>query len=197
MIYNYYELRVGREREAQRQLAEQVYGGGGAGVLGVFAPLLGYASNEALVLTDERATSDAVLKGSGVAAAEWRRMSPTLRPHQGARPEPGGVYVHNWFTIDAEALDEFVQLSGAAWPDFEAKFDAKIYGLFSVEPQAGETAAGARRLLLMTRYRDLGEWQKSRDPTSEAMKIFVRRRALTQMSLARACVLVPPPGSVK
>ncbi|HEV2533279.1 hypothetical protein [Phenylobacterium sp.] len=193
MIYNYYELRVGREREAQRALAEQVYAGGGAGVLGVFAPLLGYASNEALVLTDERATSDAVLKGSGVAAAEWRRMSPTLRPHQGARPAAGGVYVHNWFTIDAEAFDEFVQLSGAAWPDFEAKFEARIYGLFSVEPQAGETAAGARRLLLITRYRDLGEWQKSRDPTTEAMQIFARRRALTQMSLARACVLVPPP----
>lgn len=195
LIYNYYELRVGREREAQRALAEQVYAGGGAGVLGVFAPLLGYASNEALVLTDERATSDAVLKGSGVAAAEWRRMSPTLRPHQGARPAAGGVYVHNWFTIDAEAFDEFVQLSGAAWPDFEAKFEARIYGLFSVEPQAGETAAGARRLLLITRYRDLGEWQKSRDPTTEAMQIFARRRALTQMSLARACVLVPPPGA--
>jgi len=192
LIYNYYELRVGRERDAQRVLAAQVYENGGAGVLGVFAPLLGYASNEALVLTDERASSDAVLR-SGVAAAEWRRMSPTLRPHQGARPEAGGAYVHNWFTIDAEALDEFVKLSGDAWPDFEARFEARIYGLFSVEPQAGETAAGARRLLLITRYSDLGEWQRSRDPTTEAMQIFLRRRELTQMSLARACVLIPPP----
>ena len=108
MIYNYYELRVGRERAAHRQLADQVYGQGGEGVLGVFAPLLGYASNQALVLTDERASADAVLKGSGVAAAEWRRMSPTLRPHQGARPEPGGVYVHNWFTIDAAGFDVLV-----------------------------------------------------------------------------------------
>ena len=192
MIYNYYEVRVGRERNAQRALADQVYANGGAGVLGVFAPLLGYASNEALVLTDERASSDAVLKGSGVAAAEWRRMSPTLRPHQGARPEPGGIYVHNWFTIDAESFDEFVQLSGAAWPDFEARFDARIYGLFAVEPQAAETAAGARLLLLMTRYADLGEWQKSRDPTSDAMHIFARRRELTRVSLARACLLIPP-----
>ena len=193
MIYNYYELRVGRERNAQRALADQVYAGGGAGVLGVFAPLLGYASNEALVLTDERATSDAVLKGSGVAAAEWRRMSPTLRPHEGARPEPGGIYVHNWFTIDAEGFDEFVRLSGAAWVDFEARFEAKIYGLFAVEPLAAETAAGARLLLLMTRYADLGEWQRSRDPTSEAMKSFLARRELTQVSLARACVLIPRP----
>jgi hypothetical protein len=195
LIYNYYELRVGRERNAQRTLAEQVYAHGGPGLLGVFAPLLGYASNEALVLTDERASADAVLKGSGVNAAEWRRMSPTLRPHQGGRPEPGGIYVHNWFTIDAGAFDEFVRLSGAAWLDFEAKFDAKIYGLFAVEPQAAEMAAGARRLLLMTRYADLGEWQRSRDPTTEAMQIFARRRELTQVSLARACVLIPPPGA--
>lgn len=193
MIYNYYELRLGQERNAQRALADQVYASGGASVLGVFAPLLGYASNEALVLTDQRAGSDAVLMGSGVAAAEWARMSPTLRPHQSARPESGGVYVHNWFTIDAAAFDEFVQLSGAAWPDFEARFDAKIFGLFAVEPQAAENAVGARRLLLMTRYKDLGEWQASRDPTSDAMKIFARRRELTRVFLARACVLMPPP----
>ena len=43
----------------------------------------------------------------------------------------------------------------------------------------------------MTRYRDLGEWQVSRDPTSEAMKVFLRRRELTRVSLARACVLMP------
>ena len=174
-------------------LADQVYSTGGPGILGVFTPLLGFASNEALVLTDDRASPDAVLKGSGVVAAERHRMSPTLRPHQEARPEPGGIYVHNWFTIDAESFDEFVQLSGAAWPDFEARFDARIYGLFAVEPQAAETAAGARLLLLMTRYADLGEWQKSRDPTSDAMHIFARRRELTRMSLARACVLIPPP----
>jgi hypothetical protein len=193
LIYNYYELRVGRERNAQRALADQVYASGGAGVLGVFAPLLGYASNEALVLTDQRASSDSVLMGSGVAAAEWTRMSPTLRPHQNDRPQPGGIYVHNWFTIDGGAFDEFVQLSGAAWPDFEARFEARIYGLFAVEPQAAETAAGARRLLLMTRYKDLGEWQASRDPTTDAMKIFIRRRELTRVSLARACILMPPP----
>lgn len=43
----------------------------------------------------------------------------------------------------------------------------------------------------MTRYKDLGEWQASRDPTSEAMKIFARRRELTRVSLARSCLLIP------
>ena len=193
MIYHYYELRLGRERGVQRVLADQVYSTGGPGILGVFTPLLGFASNEALVLTDDRASPDAVLKGSGVVAAERHRMSPTLRPHQEARPEPGGIYVHNWFNVDSEGFDEFLRLSGAAWPDFEGGFDAKIYGLFAIEPTVSEKADGSRRLLLMTRYRDLGEWQKSRDPTTEAMQIFLRRRELTRVSLARACLLAPPP----
>ncbi|HSV04638.1 MAG TPA: hypothetical protein VLI41_15690 [Phenylobacterium sp.] len=193
MIYHYYELRLGRERKAQRVLADQVYSTGGPGILGVFTPLLGFASDEALVLTDDRASPDAVLKGSGVVAAERHRMSPTLRPHQEARPDPGGIYVHNWFNVDAEGFDEFLRLSGAAWADFEAGFDARIYGLFAIEPTVSEKADGSRRLLLMTRYRDLGEWQKSRDPTTEAMQIFRRRRELTRVSLARACLLAPPP----
>lgn len=193
MIYHYYELRVGRERTAQKILADQVYTTGGAGILGVFTPLLGFASNEALVLTDDRASPDAVLKGSGVVAAERHRMSPTLRPHQESRPAGGGVYVHNWFSIDADSFDEFVRLSGAAWPDFEARFEAQIFGLFALEPTTSEKADGSRRLLLMTRYRDLGEWQKSRDPATDAMQIFLRRRELTRVSLARACVLAPRP----
>ncbi|HEX5263565.1 MAG TPA: hypothetical protein VFW13_08560, partial [Phenylobacterium sp.] len=82
-------------------------------------------------------------------------------------------------------------LSAEAWPDFETRFEARIFGLFAADPSKDDLLEGARRLLLMTRYTDLGEWQKSRDPTSEAMKVFVRRRELTRVSLARACVLVP------
>ena len=191
MIYHYYELILGRERTAQKSLAEQVYANVGEPALGVFSPLLGYASNEALVLVDDRADPDGVLKAGGVMSVERHRLSPTLRPHQGAQPEGGGIFVHNWFTIDADGFDEFVQLSGEAWTDFEARFEARIFGLFAVEPTAQERAAGARRLLLMTRYRDLGEWQRSRDPTSDAAKVFARRRELTRRSLARACLLAP------
>ena len=123
------------------------------------------------------------------------RLTPTLRPAEGERPSPGGIYVHNWFTIDAPAYAEFLRLSHHAWPDFETRFEAKIFGLFAAEPSHEDEASAARRLLLMTRYRDLGEWQKSRDPSSEAMKSFVKRRELTRVSLARACVLVTPAGT--
>ncbi|HEX5263205.1 MAG TPA: hypothetical protein VFW13_06745 [Phenylobacterium sp.] len=191
MNYNYYELRVGRDRTAQKALADHVHSALGSAAIGVFAPLLGFASNQALVLTDAAAPVEAVMRSPGVVSAERHRLTPTIRPKDGATPSPGGIYVHNWFTVDAQAFDEFVKLSAEAWPDFETRFEAWIFGLFAADPSKDDLLEGARRLLLMTRYTDLGEWQKSRDPTSEAMKVFARRRELTRVSLARACVLVP------
>jgi hypothetical protein len=191
--YGYFSVRLGLERTAQRAFADRVYGGLGNTAVAVFAPLLGFASNEALVLTTAGVDAAAVLKGPGIVGGESHALRPTLRPVDGAKPPSGGIYVHNWFTIDAEAFDEFVRLSGVAWPDFEQRFEAKIFGLFGAGPTAEDRAAGVRRLLLMTRYRDLGEWQASRDPTTEAMQVFARRRELTRVSLARACVLVPAP----
>jgi hypothetical protein len=191
LVYQYFELHLGRQKAAQQSLAKSVYGALGDKAVAVFAPLLGFASNQALVLLDGEAPADVVLKGAGVVSAQRHRLTPTIRPEADAQPLAGGVYVHNWFTIDATGFDEFVKLSGDAWPDFETKFDARIFGLFAAEASPDDLQQGQRRLLLMTRYRDLGEWQTSRDPTTEAMKIFARRRELTRVSLARACVLMP------
>ncbi|MDP3852909.1 hypothetical protein [Phenylobacterium sp.] len=182
MEYDYFQLKLGRERTAHKALAERLHPM--AGVVAVFSPLLGFASNEALVLA--RAGTEL-----GFAARQVDRLTPTLRPTQDVPPEPKGVYVHNWFTIDGQAVDEFVRLSGEAWPAFEGRFDTRIYGLFLAAETEADRAEGARRLLLMTNYRDLGEWQVSRDPTSEAMQVFLRRRELTRVSLARSCLVAP------
>ena len=186
MEYDYFQLTLGRERTAQRLLADHAYGTGG--VRAVFAPLLGFASDTAMVL----AAAGTDLAGApGALASQRDRLVPTLRPTADVRPPEDGIYVHNWFTIDGGAVDEFVRLSGEAWPEFEARFETKIFGLFLAEEDEADREAGARRLLLMTRYRDLGEWQTSRDPTTDAMAVFLRRRELTRVSLARACVLMP------
>lgn len=182
MEYDYFQLRLGRERTAQKALADRLHAA--PETVAVFAPLLGFASNEALVLA--RAGAKLELPAHSV-----DRLTPTLRPTQDAPPEIGGIYVHNWFTIDGVAVDEFVRLSGEAWPDFERRFETKIYGLFLAAESDADRTEGARRLLLMTRYRDLGEWQVSRDPTSDAMQVFLRRRELTRVSLARACTVMP------
>jgi hypothetical protein len=191
MEYSYYELRLKRDRTAHKALADHLHETLGPQAVGVFAPLLGFASNQALVLTDGEAPSEAVMRAPGVVSAERHALTPTIRPADGARPAALGVYVHNWFTIDAAGFDEFVKLSGEAWPDFEGHFETKIFGLFAAQPSKDDLMEGARRLLLMTGYRDLGEWQKSRNPAETARAAFARRRALTRVSLARACVLVP------
>ncbi len=185
MDYRYFQVSLQRDRAGLKDLAQACYAQ--QDCVAVFAPLLGFASDQALVL----GTQDFDLPPK--TKAEAHSLSPTLRPTDGARPPAGGVYVHNWFTIDGEAADEFVALSGQAWPDFEARFETQIFGLFLAAESQADRLDGARRLLLMTRYRDLGEWQVSRDPTTDAMQIFLRRRELTRASLARACVLMPRP----
>jgi len=188
--FDYFQLTLGRARTAQRALADYLQAAAQP-PLAVFAPLLGFASDQALVLQAAGQGSDPAT-APGVVGAERHSLTATLRPKALTSPPSGGIYVHNWFTIDAGAQDEFVRLSGEAWPDFEARFETRIYGLFLAAETDGDRAVGARRLLLMTRYRDLGEWQVSRDPTSDAMAVFQRRRELTRRSLARACLLMPP-----
>ena len=191
-MYDYLELTTGRERDAVQQAARALKAAPVAPVA-VFSPLLGYPSNTVLALFPalEGDAALAATRAEGAVSALRTRLSATARPAAGASPLAGGVYVHNWFNIDATAVDEFVTLSTEAWPDFESRFDARIFGLFLAEESDVDRSQGARRLLLMTRYRDLGEWQASRDPTTEAMKIFARRRELTRVSLARSCLLVP------
>ena len=52
----------------------------GPAATGVFAPLLGFASNQALVLTEAAAPAEAVTKAPGVARAQPHRLSATIRP---------------------------------------------------------------------------------------------------------------------
>jgi hypothetical protein len=191
-MYDYLELGVGREREAVALTAARLKASAVLPVA-VFSPLLGYPSNTVLALFPalEAEAAQTVARTEGVVSSVRTRLSATARPVAGAAPVPGGVYVHNWFHIDADAAEAFVALSVEAWPDFETRFEARIFGLFLAEASETDLGQGARRLLLMTRYRDLGEWQASRDPTTEAMKTFARRRELTRVSLARSCLLIP------
>ena len=79
MEYDYFQLRLGRDRTAQKALADRLHAA--PDTVAVFAPLLGFASNEALVLT--RAGAELDLDAHSV-----DRLTPTLRPTQDAPPEP-------------------------------------------------------------------------------------------------------------
>jgi hypothetical protein len=186
--FNYYEVTLGREATAQRALHDHVRASLGDHLVAVFAPSLGYATNQALVLTDEAATLGAVKVAPGVTGVEHHQLTATTRPTAGARPKTDGIYVHRWLTIDGGAVDEFVALSSEAWVGFEGGFDTDVFGLFVADASPEDLRQGERRMLLMTHYRDFAVWEQSRKPDPKTARAFARRRELTRVALPRACV---------
>jgi hypothetical protein len=167
-------------------------------VLGLFAAQLGWQASEAAVLVERTQDSaGAAAADIGATPGLTRRrtlvMRPTLRPLAGARLPPGGVWVHRTFEIRSADLATFIALSGEAWPDFEGRFDARVFGLFEVtEPRSDPAVV---ELLLLTRYASHGEWEASREPGPGAMQAFARRAALTRRTRAASSLLVPTPAS--
>lgn len=166
--------------------------------LGLFTPQIGWRASQAGLLVawspdapGRDAAMSALAKAPGVRAAEHHRLQATARPGAGDRPKPGGIYVLRWFVIGAPSLEEFVQLSTTGWRDFEARFDTNIFGLFAAEATAQDKAAGQTRLLLVTRYKDHGVWEESRNPTTDAMAAFRRRQLITRDTWNDSALLVP------
>ena len=73
-----FELRLKRDRTAQKAVADHVRAALGAQAVAVFAPLLGFASNQALILTTGDAQAEAVMRAPGVVSAERHRLTPTI-----------------------------------------------------------------------------------------------------------------------
>ena len=194
--YDYLFLSLERGRAAHGALAMHLKGlSGGGEVLGQFAPQLGWRSNEAAVLVrwpsaEKRSDAASAIAGGAVMQVATRRLTPTLRPGDADSLKPGGIYVHRWFEVDADAADEFVALSGQGWKNFEAEFDANIFGLFRAAPDEEDEAAKRVSFLLVTRYGSHGVWEASRNPATEAMGIFMRRHELTQRTWGASSLLV-------
>ena len=170
----------------------------GGEVLGLFAPQLGWRSRQAALLLgwrsdapDRERAVEALRTAPGVRSAQRHRSEATARPAASDRPQPGGIYVHRWFVVETAAVPEFVELSVQGWRDFEARFDTRIFGLFATERADQDRKDGVTRLLLITRYRDHGVWEASRDPSTEAMAAFARRQRLTRDSWAASTLLFP------
>jgi hypothetical protein len=186
-------------RAVAQALAPDRIAAAGGEALGVFAPQLGWSAGQAAVLLRWDSASEAreaaigvLVRASGARSVRRDRLTPTLRPGVGDRPQPGGIYVHRWFVAPTDRLAEFVSISAEGWRDFEARFDAQIFGLLTAEQTDADRTAGVTRLLLLTRYGSHGVWEASRDPTTEAMTAFARRQQLTRDSWAASTLLVRP-----
>ena len=134
--------------------------------------------------------ADWLASGPGVTGVECVALRPTARPTHDAGLEGPGVYAHRWFDVSPDDVDEIVSLSADAWPAFEASYDAQAQGLFRSQD-------GPSRLLLVTRYASLGEWERSRamgqaqeGDLGSARRNLERRRALTGRQVVRVANLV-------
>lgn len=183
--------------DAYAAQARRDAGPGAAGeVLGVFAPQIGWKSNEAAVLVRWAAgrRDDALLaRLTGAPAVRSSRhdtLRPTARPATGDRPKRGGIFTHRWFVIAPGDMAEFVRLSLQAWPGFEGGFNTGVYGLFRVERSPEDLRNNEQRMLLMTQYASHGEWENSRSPAPNVRDAFARRQALTRSSWVDSCLLL-------
>ena len=186
-----------------RAFGEHVRGAGlekaGGTPLGLFTSQIGWHARQAALLVGwapgaagRDAAMAALAEAPGVRSAERHRLQATARPSASDRLKPGGIYVHRWFVIATPSLAEFVDLSTTGWRDFEARFDTNIFGLFTAEQTPQDKAAGQTRLLLLTRYRDHGVWEESRNPPTDAMAAFQRRQLITRDTWNVSTLLVTP-----
>lgn len=157
------------------------------------APGIGWYDDQVVVITyGEQGpfAQDWLSSGPGIASVEGAGLRATVRPTEQVPLSSPGAYAHRWFDVAAEHVDEVVQLSEEAWPAFEGSYDAQVQGLFRADD-------GPSRLLLVTRYASVGEWERSRGvgqaqsgQLGGARRNFERRRALTGRQVVRIAPLI-------
>ena len=169
----------------------------GGALYGVWAPLFGLASNQVVMMTQWSApegivpqVTETFMAVEGIVHVESHLVLPTVRPTTSAPPQKPGLYVHRWFLVESQHVEEVVELSATAWETFEQTFAVDIIGFFRT---LGEDTA-LTELLLLTWYPNLAAWERSRqfEQVPAARQRFLRRQQLTQWTRAIATTFVAP-----
>lgn len=203
--YEYRTIRI--ERAAWRKVAEAVHGetsetvdrSGGA-LFGIWRGEIGFHNDEGVVMTAWPARSEPDHQATdgipSVFESTIERLVATVRPTTPEPPTDDGIYAHRWFSTTEEHWPEFIDLSQAAWPDFEGAFPGvRIVGLWrSLDAEPPQV-----RVLLVTRYPTLAVWERSRPYEAErvpgideARRRFLRRAELTERTIVRVTRLLRP-----
>jgi hypothetical protein len=193
-IFEYRHLFVGRLGWARNgpQLAEQIdqraINAGGA-LFGLWAGQIGLWRDEGIMMTAWDDLQSARAHGPEMADASIHGLDraiyleATVRPTANEQPQAAGFYAHRWFEINSTDWPEFLQLSDEAWPSMEAAVNARILGFWR---EIGTTDSATLRVLLLTYYATLDDWERSRwwgrpNPDAhEAMRRFRRRTELVE-----------------
>lgn len=203
--YEYRSIRI--ERAAWRKVAAAVHSEcteaverAGGNVFGLWRGEIGFHNDEGVLLTawpphaePDHSTTDGI---SSVLDSTVERLVATVRPTTAEPPLDDGYYALRWFETSEQSWHEFLELSWAAWPDFEGAFPGtRIIGLW----RSLDAPPPQVRVLLMTRYPTLAVWERSRPyeaervpGVDEARRKFMRRAELTQRTIVRIAKLLVP-----
>lgn len=201
--YEYRTIRI--ERGGWRKMAEvargeiaEAVGLAGGSIYGIWRGEIGWYTDEGVVMTAWPAQSEPDHQATdgipSVIESSIERLVATVRPTSPEPPTDDGIYAHRWFETTEEHWPEFVDLSQAAWPDFEGGFPGvRICGLW----RSLDVKAPLVRALLVTRYPTLAVWERSRPyeaervpGVDEARRKFLRRAELTDRTIVRVTRLV-------
>jgi hypothetical protein len=185
--------------QVRTRVAPAVKAEGGA-VFGLFLPQIGLAADHGVLIRTwperdalERAATAGLEGVDDLVESHPERWVATVRPEQPTAPRPGGVFAHRRFEIAESDWPEFLELSQEAWVVFEKDFEAQVQGFFrSLEVESPDA-----RVLLLTRYGSLADWEISRmagarTADQDATRVrFQRRSGLTRSMIVVTTSLAP------
>ncbi len=149
------------------------------GLFGLYSGQIGLGANEGVLIGVGPSTGAALDTCDAVVESTSEALVATVRPLEPLPPTLPGIYAHRWFELAEADWPEFLDLSLGAWPAFESEYDAQVQGFW----RSLDVAPPRARVLLLTRYASLAEWERSRTPisdaTHEAGRRFRRRHELT------------------
>ncbi len=146
-------------------------------VLGIWrGGLFGLATNQISVLSawsDGRSPAETL--STGISSPDYfildqAEYDRTVRPEQPAPVDRHGFYVIRWIRMRREDIAEYSALCLETWPAFERVAQCRCYNVF--------TSSGAddiQKILMLTWYRSLTDWEISRKLVPEDAAKWVRR----------------------
>jgi len=97
-------------------------------------------------------------------------LTATVRPRKPKRIDQDGIYVIRWIRIHARDIDEYTGLCLETWPAFESNHKARCFGVFHVVD-----AEDPSKLLMLTWYATLKDWEQSRQLNPQDKSKWARR----------------------
>lgn len=137
--------------------------------------MFGLATNQLALLSaweNPAATSPCaeLAQQNGWSLSDEARLIATVRPTDAKKIDRAGIYVIRWIRMLESDIDEYTRLCLETWPAFEAMTHSRCYGVFRPLESADVV-----KLLMLTWYASLTDWEQSRQLNPADQSKWARR----------------------